>query len=365
MKYRRLPIEVESPEERGYDTIRYNLTESSFSDARLADFDLSVADLLLCYGDHRGLPELRERLASGAGVAPSDVLVTPGAAAALFFVHTALLEPGDRAVIVAPNYATNLETPSLIGVDLVPCELTFEQGFRLDLDRLAALITPGTRLVSLTTPHNPSGVAMDERELRAVVRLCEERGVTLLVDETYREMRFAGPLPVAASLSPNVVSVSSLSKTWGLPGLRIGWIVAQDPALMERFLAAKEQVVITNSIVDETLAARFLARHAEHTAAVRATIARRFEVTRAFMAKTRWFEWVEPSGGVVAFPRLVAGVDPDAFHAALNRRGTFVGPGHWFGWSDRYFRLGFGWPNDADLAPALATLDDAAAEAAG
>jgi DNA-binding transcriptional MocR family regulator len=61
----------------------------------------------------------------------------------------------------------------------------------------------------------------------------------------------------------------------------------------------------------------------------------------------------------------VAGVDPDAFHAALNRRGTFVGPGHWFGWSDRYFRLGFGWPNDADLAPALATLDDAAAEAAG
>src|SRR5271154_2277624 len=119
-----MPIEVESPEQLGYDTITNNLSESSVSDRRLADLGLDATidfalGLPLAYGDHLGDPELRAAIAAGgAGLQPDDVLVTPGAAAALFAVATSLLEPGDHAVVVRTNYATNLETPRAIGADL-------------------------------------------------------------------------------------------------------------------------------------------------------------------------------------------------------------------------------------------------------
>src|SRR5450755_3652505 len=135
MRYRRMPIEVESPEQLGYDTITNNLSESSVSDRRLADLGLdlgsmsSLDDLLLCYGDHLGDPMLRDAIAGGSGVRADDVLVMPGAAAALFATATSLLEPGDHGVVVRTNYATNLETPRAIGADLDPVDLAFDDGW--------------------------------------------------------------------------------------------------------------------------------------------------------------------------------------------------------------------------------------------
>ena len=127
-----MPIEVESPEELGYDTIENNLAESSFSDLRLADYgiDADVGDILLQYGDHRGLPELRELVARD-GVDPGDVLVVPGAAPALFLVASALLEPGDH-LWSRPNYATNVETPRAIGADVEYVDLRWEDAWELD-----------------------------------------------------------------------------------------------------------------------------------------------------------------------------------------------------------------------------------------
>src|SRR5690606_17003499 len=114
--------------------------------------------------------------------------------------------------------------------------------------------------------------------------------------------RFAGPLQMAATLGEHVISVSSLSKTWGLPGLRIGWLATKDPSVMETFLAAKEQIVITNSVVDETLALTFLRERAAHTDRVMQVIRRRFAIAKAFFEASPHLEWVEPDGGVVAFP---------------------------------------------------------------
>ncbi|HEV7524301.1 MAG TPA: aspartate aminotransferase, partial [Acidimicrobiia bacterium] len=122
-----MPIEVESPEQLGYDTITNNLSESSVSDRRLADLGIdfggaggpALDELLLCYGDHLGDPVLRDAVAAGGdGLRAEDVIVTPGAAAALFATATSLLEPGDHAVVVRTNYATNLETPRAIGAEL-------------------------------------------------------------------------------------------------------------------------------------------------------------------------------------------------------------------------------------------------------
>src|SRR5688500_3918107 len=209
VRYRRMPIEVESPEQLGYDTITNNLSESSVADRRLRELGLrlDLDALLLCYGDHLGDPLLREAVADGAaGVAPGDVLVTAGAAAALFCIATTLVEPGDHVVAVRTNYATNLETPRAIGADLDVVDLRYEDDWRLDVARLAARVQAGrTRLISVTQPHNPTGTAFDRATLDALVDLAERSGAVLLVDETYRDLTHGQPLPLAASLSPRAV----------------------------------------------------------------------------------------------------------------------------------------------------------------
>src|SRR5205823_1045356 len=157
-----------------------------------------------------------------------------GAAAALFIIATSLLGPNAHALVCTPNYATNLETPRAIGADVETIELRFEEGWRLDLDHLASRLRPDTRLVSITYPHNPTGSMIGPAELERLVALVESHPTArLLVDETYRELAYGEPLPMATTLSPRVLGVSSMSKTYGLPGLRIGWLTCRDEGLLE------------------------------------------------------------------------------------------------------------------------------------
>ncbi|HVY63000.1 MAG TPA: pyridoxal phosphate-dependent aminotransferase, partial [Planctomycetota bacterium] len=338
-----------------------NLAESSVSDQCMGELNLDLHRLVLCYGNHVGQLELRERIAAdaGPGVSPDDVLVTAGAAAALFIVATSLLERGDRLVVARPNYATNLETPRAIGAEIAVLEQRFEERWRLDLDRLEGLVTPATRLVSLTSPHNPTGQVIPEADLERALAAAERAGAPLLLDETYRDLTFGATRPVLAAKSPRAISVSSLSKAFGLPGIRIGWIVCRDRALMETFLAAKEQIQICNSVVDEELAARALAERGPRLERIRAHVHGNFHATRAFLAYEKRLEWVEPEGGVVGFPRLVDGLDPERFYASLARDRAMVGPGHWFEMPRRYFRLGFGWPRPEQLTSGLESLSRA------
>jgi aspartate/methionine/tyrosine aminotransferase len=367
MRYRRMPIEIESPEELGYGAIDCNLAESSFRDQRLSDLDVEV-DLdqaLLAYGDHLGDPDLRAVLAAHAGVQPDEVIVTPGAAAALFLTASSLLERGDHAVILRSNYATNLETPRLLEADIDVLDLHPEDGFALDLDRLAELVRPETKLVSLTYPHNPTGTMIRADDLAAVVDLVEARGTRLLLDETYGDMAYDQRLPAAAALSERAISVSSVSKTYGLPGLRIGWLLCRDPEVRETLLAAKEQVLICGATLDEAIAARVLEARERLLPPIRATIAEHVGIVRDWIAEDGRFDWVEPSGGVVGFPWLVDGVDVERFYEVLNGElATYVGPGHWFEQERRFFRLGFGWPTTDELQRGLANLSAAAADAA-
>jgi aspartate/methionine/tyrosine aminotransferase len=294
------------------------------------------------------------------------VLVTAGAAAALFIVNTALCGRGDHVIVAHPNYVTNIEAPRAIGAQVEFLPLRFDARWRVDVERLASMIGPQTRLVSLTSPHNPTGAVIPEADLRRVVELVAEWGCYLLLDETYRDMSFGEPPPFAASLHPRVISVSSLSKTYGLPGLRLGWLVNRDPALMEILLAAKEQIVICGSVVDEAIGAHVLARKAEWLAAIKPQIEARLAAVRARLEGSPALEWVEPQGGVVGFPRIKPGldVDVDAFYRLLvERYQTFVGPGHWFEMDRRYMRIGFGWPRPDELAAGLECVSKALEEA--
>lgn len=371
MRYERMPIEIESPEEMGYGSITCNLTESSYADASLDDLGLDLTGLVLAYGDHLGHPGLRETLAAdpGAGdVRPGDIVVTPGAAGALFAISTTLLEQGSHVIVAAPNYATNIVTPRAIGADIELLELRFEDGYRLDLDRLAAMIRPDTAFVSLTCPHNPTGTMLSIDEIDAVIALVESRGTRLVLDETYRDMGRPEPLPIAAGRSSSVISVSSMSKTYGVPGIRIGWAMTTDPELRTTLLAAKEQIVICNSMIDEEVAFQVMHRRHERLPHIRAQIDAHREIVTRWIAGEPALEWVAPSGGVVCFPRITAdsGVDVEQFYDVLNRNhGTYVGPGHWFEQPRSHFRLGFGWPAMPELEQGLAAISHAltAAEA--
>ena len=174
----------------------------------------------------------------------------------------------------------------------------------------------------------------------------------LLVDETYRDLTHGRQLPMAATLSPRAISVASMSKAYGLPGIRIGWAVTTDPGLQETLLAAKEQIVICGSTIDEHIAGRVLADRERILPPILQDVRERASVVQAWMDAQDAFEWVPPSGGVVGLVRFRDGVvvDEEAFYRRLlAEHGTYVGPGHWFELSDRHFRLGFGWPTHAEL----------------
>ena len=366
MRYQRMPIEIEAPEGFGYENIDCNLSESSFTDQKLSDLGIDIQDLLLLYGDHKGKPELRELLTQNTSLTPDNVLITSGAATALFIIATSLLDKGDHLVVAKSNYATNIETPRAIGADISFLQLTFENNFELDVEELERLITPHTKLVSLTYPHNPTGVMIDERKLKAIIEIIERKQTLLLLDETYREMCFVEKLPVAAALSDRVISVSSMSKSYGLPGIRMGWIFTQNPSLMETFLAAKEQICITNSVIDEEIAFRYLQRKDELFAPNLATIRKNFGILKNFMANQQVLEWVEPQGGCVCFPRIKSQIDvnTDRFHdILLNQYATYVGRGHWFEEDARYMRIGYSWDKTEKLEKGLQNILKAIEEA--
>ncbi len=363
MNYERMVMEKESPEEYGYGNIRFNLSESSIADQKLSDIGLPPGDLTLFYGEHRGDKDLRALVAGqDEGLAPDHVLVTAGAAGALFIIATSLLSESDHLVVVRPNYATNIETPKAIGCAITYVDLAFETKFGIDLAQVAAALRPNTRYISVTCPHNPTGTMLSRADLDALIALAEGQGCYLLVDETYRDLNYGQRLPAAASLSKRAISVSSLSKAFGIPGIRIGWLATQDPALYEQFLAAKEQIGICGSVIDEAIARQTLEGRDAFLNKLIPRMAERRDVVQAWIDAEPLVDWIRPEGGVVGFPRLNVGpgFDLDRFYQRLlDRHGTYVGPGHWFDMPKSFFRIGFGWPTIEELRGGLAGLSAA------
>jgi aspartate/methionine/tyrosine aminotransferase len=362
MRYIRMPIEVESPEQMGYENVKYNLTESSVSDAIIDDLKIDLRGTVLGYGDHLGHKPLRKSIALENGVTEDDVLVTAGASSALFIIHTSLLTAQDELLVMHPNYGTNIETPRAIGVNVKFISLTFENGFRPDFDEIKKQITSKTKIISITNPNNPTGVYLTNEELTQFIQLAEKNNCYLLVDETYRELTHGEKLPLAATLSDRIISVSSLSKAYGLPGIRIGWIISKNKVLQNVFLAAKEQIFICNSLLDETVAHHFTRNKMAHQQRIARNNEKNFGILKKWMSEETRMEWIEPKGGVVSFPRIKKEIKTniEKFYQTLNlTHKTFVGPGHWFEMDKRYMRIGYGWPTAADLKQGLSNISAA------
>jgi aspartate/methionine/tyrosine aminotransferase len=356
-------------------TPRYDLAESFGPDLRLADVvDIAeLGDLPLSYGTAAGDPRLRKAIADAHGVDPDDVVITVGGMHALFLLAFILCERGDAAVTTAPLFPLARNALESVGAKIETLGLSFDHRYRLDPLELRGKLTSSTKFVSLASPQNPSGVAISEATLREVLRLVEEicPKAYLLVDETYREAAY-GDDPIADSavaLGPKVISVSSLSKCHGAPGLRLRWAITCDPGLRQQLTTGKFNTVVSCSAVDEALALKVFERRASISAKRRVHLDAGLQRTAAWVrANNDFVDWVRPDAGALCCVRLKPGVFDEfaveRFYQALANKGTRVANGTWFGDEARVFRLGFGLLPMAELGDALAALAAALREAA-
>jgi len=326
--------------------VEYDIGESAVKYLTFGELGLDLGGLPLRYGFHKGRPDLRGYIAEQyPGLSDDDVIVTSGASEANFAIIAAVMNPGDHIIVEHPNYTSMYEVPRSLGCEVSLLRLRFENKFKPDLNELEDMITPKTKMVSLTHPNNPTGSMITEDELKEIIGIVEKHDIYLLFDETYRDLAFDNRLPAAASLSPKVVSISSMSKIYGLPGIRIGWAATRSRELLDAILAIREQVSITNGAVSEEIAGAVLKRKNEFLDKSKRHVERNLAYVGEWMERQEDFEWVYPEAGVVSLPRLKehVAIDPESLYRTLAEKyRTFTIPGRCFEMDNRHFRLGFG-----------------------
>lgn len=339
----------------------YDIGESGVKFFTVGDLDIDLSKVALRYGHHKGAPELRELIASQApGLKTSQVAVTTGGSEAIFAIIASLIGPKDHLIVEVPNYPSFHEIPYSLERDFSLYYLEFEEGFRLNLDKLAKLVRPETKLICVTHPNNPTGSILTQDELEELIRFAESRDLYLLVDETYRDLSFGEPLPYAATLSPRAISITTMSKAFGIPGIRIGWVAANEE-LIDAVRTVREQITIANSAIGEQIAFSVLQRKDEFLKPIKEKVMSNFQIMKDWIEKRTDLEWVTPMGGVVGFPRLVEDKPADDLCRLLvERYRTFSVPGYVF-LMPRYFRVGFGGDRD-EIAAGLDQLDKALAD---
>ncbi|HEX8691001.1 MAG TPA: capreomycidine synthase [Longimicrobium sp.] len=290
-----------------------------------------------------GGSELREALArrwTGGGV--ERVMVTHGSSEANFLLMTALLRAGDEVVVLDPGYQQLHAIAEALGCRLRRWPLRFEHGFAPDLDDLRAQLTPQTRMVVVNFPHNPTGASLTPEGQRELIDAAASVGAYLLWDGAFAELAYDRPLPDPVLLYDRACSLGTLSKAYGLPGLRVGWCLAT-PEVLRKMVRVRDYLTLHLSPLVETVARRVI-EEADRIVGMRMELARR---NRAMVAAwmdehAEWVRWAPPAGGVCAFPRFPAIPDTESFCRALaEEHGLLLVPGECFG-APGHVRLGFG-----------------------
>lgn len=280
----------------------------------------SFDDFWLGYTETWGAPDLREAVAATfAGRTAADILCFAGASEGIFAANHVLLDADSHAVVVTPNYQSHETLPLSIcaatGVPLDP-----EDGWSLDIDRVAAAIRPETRLVTINFPHNPTGAILPRDRYRALIDLCRHHGIWILHDEIFHGLGPTGTehLPFVADEYERGLSLGVMSKSFGLPGLRVGWIACQDRDVLSRMERLKHYLSICSSGPSERLSIIGLQNRDRILARNNAIIDENLPKWDAFFeAHADLFEWTRPDGSCMAFPRYLGGDGVEVFARAL------------------------------------------------
>jgi aspartate/methionine/tyrosine aminotransferase len=332
--------------------VRYVLTGSEVPHFRMDRLGVTVADLDMDGASHARYAPLRERIAARYGVRVENVVAADGTSMANFVAMAALIAPGDEVLIEHPAYDPILGAASFLGASVKRFERKASDAFRLDPDAVERQLTPDTRLIVITNLHNPSGALAEEAELRALGELAAKTGARVLVDEVYLDA--AGPpRPSAIHLGPEFVCTNSLTKVYGLSGLRCGWILAE-PELAERMWRVNDLFGVNQAHQAERLACIAFDRIDEVIGDNPAMLERNRGIFNAFVQSRADIDCAPAVHGPTAFPHWSGGDTQRLDEHLRERYDTAVVAGRWFEMPD-HFRVGFAVPTN-EFNEALARL---------
>lgn len=340
---------------------RFNLATSGILNVPSAEFPQPPAQMEVTGYDSYGHGPLQERMGRHAGVPANCIVAAAGTSMANHLAMAAILNAGDEVLIEQPVYGPLLDVANYLGAHITRIARRFENDFAIDLDQLAESITPATRLIVLTNLHNPSGASIPSDTLRKIGELAHQAGARVLVDEAYLEMgedaafSFPAGQSVASEDNPFIVT-NSLTKAYGLSGLRCGWIVASPPIARQMWRLNNLFGVNAAHPAEQMsiLAFDHLEQFRERT---RKLLSANRTLLNAFLNSRNDLECYQPNAGTIVFPRLARGNTEAFVHLLREKYETSVVPGKFFE-MPQHFRLGVGGDTE-NVRKGLERLSDA------
>ncbi|MGB9432947.1 MAG: aminotransferase class I/II-fold pyridoxal phosphate-dependent enzyme [Candidatus Acidiferrum sp.] len=310
------------------------------------------------YTESPGAPWLREVLATiYQQITPDHLVVVSAAEEAIFLFYHALLTPSDHAIVETPCYESALSVPKSTGAAVSEWRRKSGDAWAHDFAALQSLIRPNTRSIYINTPHNPTGLLMPPQIFRHVLELAAHQGIYVFCDEVYRELEHdpATRLPAACDFYERALSLGSVSKTYGLPGLRLGWLASRDGAFLKKIVSLKHYTTICSSAPSEFLTALAFRHRQMFITRNRQIVLRNLRLLSAFFTRhTDLFEWTTPNASTIGFARFKPQNDVQAFcEELIQRAGVLLLPGTVYD-EPRHIRFGYGRRN---MPEALAELE--------
>ena len=300
----------------------------------------------LGYTDSRGSPALRNEISKiYETIQPEEILVHSGAGEAIYLFMLAALKENDHIIVHTPHYQSLSEVAKGMGCFISPWQAREENGWALDLDELRHLMRSSTKAIVINTPHNPTGYLMSKPDFEAVNRFAREKNLLLFSDEVYRESEYdpSTRLPAACDLGEHAVSLGVTSKTYGLAGLRIGWIATKNRKIHEAMAGLKDYTTICNSAPSEFLAEIAMRNRQRLSKRNLGIIRQNLDVMDDFFAHhADLFSWIRPRAGSMAFPRYRGGGVDSFCDKVVREAGVLLLPGSVYNDSNNHFRLGLG-----------------------
>jgi len=310
------------------------------------------------YTESPGAPWLREVLATiYQQIHPDQLIVLSAAEEAIFLFYHALLTPDDHAIVESPCYESALTLPKSTGAAVSVWSRKPENGWAHDLSALESLIRPNTRAIYINSPHNPTGLLMPPEIFRGVFNLASRHNIYVFSDEVYRELEHdpSMRLPAACDLYDRALSLSSVSKTYGLAGLRLGWLACRDSAILQKIVSLKHYTTICASAPSEFLTALAFRHRQKFIDRNLQIVLRNLRQLSAFFSRhSNLFEWTTPNASTIGFVRFKPQKDVQTFCDEVVRDASvLLLPGTVYD-EPRHIRFGYGRRN---MPEALAQLE--------
>lgn len=319
---------------------RFSLAASDLLHFPLAELPVRIEDLEITGSSGYGYQPLLERLSAKTGAPVESVVHAQGTSMANHLAMAALLESGDEVLVEDPTYEAILSAAQYLGARIRRFPRKFDAGFQVDPREVERAITPRTRLIVITNLHNPTGVRTPDSTLKMVGAIARSLGAHVLVDEVYEEACFDAPWKSAFHLGPNFVTTSSLTKAYGLSGLRCGWVLAA-PQLAQRMWRLNDLFGVMAAHPAELLSVVALDHLPKIAERAKKLLDANRAILRTFLDSRKDLLTIWPEAGTIAFPQLSSG-HADAFCQLLREKfETSVVPGRFFE-APEHFRVGVG-----------------------